>query len=506
MQSTFGFWASLVILVNVMDGPGFLAIPKVYREAGWLVPTLGFLVMAAVSCLSGFCVVDVYTQYQQTALSDDAEDEDEVCDDAQETAALCPKSPKESTKLYPSPRGADFPEGEHEDLDDLASSQAPHPDTEFCTLFERYFSPRVRRVAEAMFYLCLFSLILAQIVIGAQVMDGFVGFLFGKTCALEFSPFRWTCTSTIALQPFGAGKTIISAGYLICMGACLWLSSLDMSSNMIPQFVSAGLLVFAATTFFWHFASRTYDPLVPGRLPAIGHDMSGVLGVVIFNYAFVTAVPCVLNSADSSVQMKQVVALAVGGMCFLYILMGILGSMAFDRPDADVMASLLKPNAPVITKLAVFGFSHAIVPCIPVYCLLLQSGFKQNLRMSAPMAYLCGSLVPWMVALFFYNGDGFFDALVRWASLLINGFVNLVFPLALYLQSSAPTASDVNPRAKSRDFAVFREPGASRERCGTVMMLLLVSGVILVNIGIALAYLLVFHKDVTSDSVGQPST
>eukprot|EP00656_Telonema_subtile_P058231 TRINITY_DN9803_c0_g2_i1.p1 TRINITY_DN9803_c0_g2~~TRINITY_DN9803_c0_g2_i1.p1 ORF type:complete len:359 (+),score=63.87 TRINITY_DN9803_c0_g2_i1:666-1742(+) len=357
-----------------------------------------------------------------------------------------------------------------------------------------------------MFYMCLFSLILAQIVIGAQVMDGFVIFLFGKTCALEMPSFAWTCTSKIALQPFGAGNAIVSSGFLICMSACVWLSSLDLSSNMLPQFISAGLLLFAASTFFWHFASRTYDPLVPGRLPAIGNNMSGVLGVVIFNYSFITAVPCVLNSADSAVRMKRVVAAGVGTMCFLYITMGILGSMAFDMPDADVMASLLKPDAPVVTKLAVFGFTHAIVPCIPVYCLLLQSGFTQNLKWSPRASYSCSSLVPWMIALFFYNGDGFFDALVRWASLLVNGFVNLVFPLALYLQFSlCPHGTPSIPRSKSREFAVLSSPGLSLGRCSIIAVLLVVTFVIMLNIGIALTYALVLHEDFTSHGVGDPA-
>merc|ERR1712166_1414831 len=166
--------------------------------------------------------------------------------------------------------------------------------------------------------------------------------------------------------------------------------------------------------------------------------MSGVLGVVIFNFSFITAVPCVMSIAHHKVSMKQVVVYAVCTMCFLYILMGILGSMAFDRPDADVMASLLRPEAPVITKLAVFGFTHSIVPCIPVYCLLLQQEFKQNLRLSDRAAFVASSVAPWVAACWFYNGDGCFDTLVRWAALLVNGFVNLVMPLALWLQCFAP--------------------------------------------------------------------
>ena len=153
----FGFWGCLVILVNVMDGPGFLAIPKVYREvqtrstrhlrsvvqAGWLVPTLGFLMMAAVSCLSGFCVVDVYTDYQQNQRRKQSEYEPEQ---DHESAPLCDNSPRESTSLRPSPRGNVLPEDAAESLD-LPGEQ---PATEFCSLFDPHFSPTVVRTVEVL--------------------------------------------------------------------------------------------------------------------------------------------------------------------------------------------------------------------------------------------------------------------------------------------------------------------------------------------------------------------
>lgn len=484
----FGFWSCFVILVNVMDGPGFLAIPKVYREAGWLIPTVGFVLVALVACLSGCCLVDLAREFVGPTSVVPEEEENAISDEA-DCTWLEDRSPRGS--------GASDTEGLLGTTPRSRKNEGGPREAEFCELATHFFGPTMGRVVEVMFYLCLLSLILAQIIIGAQVMDGFLIFLMGKTCAVELPHFGWTCTQAIALQPFGVGKSIVSGGFMVCMVLCLWLSALDISDNIMPQFISTGLLIFAAGTFFWHFASSTYDPLVPSRLNILGPDLAGVLGVVIFNYSFVTAIPCVLVLAQPSLNMKQVICAAVATMCTLYIIMGTLGSMAFDAPDADVMASLLKPDAPVITKLAVFGFTHAIVPCIPVYCLLLQSALVANFGMSKTYAYVLSSVCPWLVALAFYNGD-FFDTLVRWAALLVNGVVNLVLPLAFTLQSQTlqfrkiTTCWDVMA-------GLFRQPMASPIRTMCIVAMMSISSLILTNIVIALIFLVAFDEDLTND-------
>ena len=48
---------------------------------------------------------------------------------------------------------------------------------------------------------------------------------------------------------------------------------LAVVTGSCAQFISTGLLIFAAGTFFWHFASSTYDPLVPSRLSIFGPDL-----------------------------------------------------------------------------------------------------------------------------------------------------------------------------------------------------------------------------------------
>jgi len=48
----------LVISVNTMNGPGLLAIPTTYVQAGWLIPTCLLLLVACIAAASGCFLVD----------------------------------------------------------------------------------------------------------------------------------------------------------------------------------------------------------------------------------------------------------------------------------------------------------------------------------------------------------------------------------------------------------------------------------------------------------------
>lgn len=74
------------------------------------------------------------------------------------------------------------------------------------------------------------------------------------------------------------------------------LVRLNLSDNMIVQFISIVYLVLVA--FSWVIISVA-EGLKFEYVPMIGDDVSGVLGVVLFNYTLANTVPSWVNATVS---------------------------------------------------------------------------------------------------------------------------------------------------------------------------------------------------------------
>jgi len=78
---------------------------------------------------------------------------------------------------------------------------------------------------------------------------------------------------------------------------CISLSFLDLSENMLPQFLSYGATIFALLVFGGQLL--TEPPLAtpePPPLPAVGSDVSVIVGIAVFNFAY----QCARNNSNQS--------------------------------------------------------------------------------------------------------------------------------------------------------------------------------------------------------------
>ena len=75
------------------------------------------------------------------------------------------------------------------------------------------------------------------------------------------------------------------------------------------------------------------------RVSVWGHDYSGMLGVILFNYSLVLAMPAVLAEKKPNVKTTSVVTLSVVVTTFLYVTVGALGAMCMSK----VNINMLKP-------------------------------------------------------------------------------------------------------------------------------------------------------------------
>lgn len=114
------------------------------------------------------------------------------------------------------------------------------------------------------------------------------------------------------------------------------LGMMRLTDNMLIQFSSfwsvqiyeLNLLVSFIATFvicFEWMAVFGKSGFHPGLMPPIGTNLSQVVGVVLFNYAFITTIPSWLNSKHDSVEIKKSVWTSLILATILYLLLGLIG-------------------------------------------------------------------------------------------------------------------------------------------------------------------------------------
>jgi hypothetical protein len=96
-----------------------------------------------------------------------------------------------------------------------------------------------------------------------------------------------------------------SFGFLILLILLLPLVKLNLSDNMIVQFIS---IVYLVTVAFSWVILACLNGLTPSKVPMIGHDVSGVLGNVLFNYTLANTVPSWCNATVFYIQFNTSIA------------------------------------------------------------------------------------------------------------------------------------------------------------------------------------------------------
>lgn len=117
--------------------------------------------------------------------------------------------------------------------------------------------------------------------------------IFKGTCGLGVAPGGWFCitgdTASISgNSPFSSSDYFIfTFGFLLTAVLVIPLGFFTLVDNIIVQMTSflvlTGILIQWIVAFF-------QQGLDPALLPASGSNSSMVLGIVIFNYSFITTV------------------------------------------------------------------------------------------------------------------------------------------------------------------------------------------------------------------------
>lgn len=115
--------------------------------------------------------------------------------------------------------------------------------------------------------------------------------LFNGTCGLGIAPGRWYCINehtVLGNSPFSADDYyIFTFGLLLTLVMVMPLGFFSLVENIYVQMTSFIILI--AVLIQWVVAF-CQEGLETSRLPAVGPNSTQVLGIVIFNYSYITTV------------------------------------------------------------------------------------------------------------------------------------------------------------------------------------------------------------------------
>jgi hypothetical protein len=224
---TLGFFSSIVIVVNNIAGPGMLVLPRVYKEAGWVIPSLVLALICVGSGLAAIFLVDTMARVREN--------------------------------------------GHFQRR------------IEFVNIFEEFWGHKGMYIAQVGFIMNMMAQICSSIVSNAQVMDGFVVFLspYSATYALQLSPtiefLSWsppkemlTIQPSLSMQdvsnchnlnvvPFRLedgvveDRVIISLGYVLLAVMLVPMSLMNLDENMFIQKISFYMMVILSVEFLYQF-------------------------------------------------------------------------------------------------------------------------------------------------------------------------------------------------------------------------------------------------------------
>lgn len=322
---------------------------------------------------------------------------------------------------------------------------------EFCTVVRHYWGDSWYYASQVAFNLSLQASNIAAMIVSAQVIDNFFVFLFNHSWALDYAAGEFiTSAEGNYTDPWGGTLTVISVGFCVSMAICIPFGWLNLDENMWFQWFSlVGLLAFTAEFLVqfvlnaepdseWHKPDDT-----PANTPVFNlSGQSHVLGVAVFSFAYVVTIPSWVNEKKQGVSVNQSIWRPATIAMLVNILVGILGAWAFTllkpngspRTGSDNILNLLSDDTsePKVTVYSAYIWNlTTMVPGIPVLAIMVRYNLLNGEVCGEKASFFFGVVAPWLVTAFCYQSQALVH-LCNWVAILVQGFVNLVVPVALY--------------------------------------------------------------------------
>ncbi|KAG0298133.1 hypothetical protein BGZ98_000306 [Dissophora globulifera] len=374
------FLGGLALLISNMTGPGLVTLPIVAQSAGWLPTLLAFMIIGILSTLSSLFICEAMTE---------------------------------------------VPGNEHF-----------QSNVEFSNLILCFFGKRYHLLVQIICFLAMQTTNIASIAVSAQLFDNLLIKIFHRTCGIQVHPsLGFICVSEQlpTASPF-TGVMVMTAGVLLSFSMVLPLGLLKLSENIWVQLVSFVLILLIVLQWIVTFFIHGLDTAL---VPTVGSDISQTFGNILFNYAFITTVPSWANAKQPSVSIHKTVSWGVGITTIIYVMVAILGGMAYQIPANSSLIQAIgsSPDVTILSQITGYAFPiAALIASIPINIIVIRYNLIQSGACSLLWANVFSGVLPWLVAIPCMTGSGL-TTVINWSSLILVSTANFIIPFVLYIYS-----------------------------------------------------------------------
>lgn len=382
-EKSIGSWGSLLYLVNQIFGPGILAVPVVFVQAGFVPSFVANLVVCLASC---FCATKLMSAIQ-----------------------MIPGNTNLEKRI------------------------------EYTDAVEYFYGKQWAMIFRIFLHGTLQSINIASIVSTALAFDKLFATWTGATLSLQLYPdisFAKRDVHWINDAYNDDFVVTLTAGYLMVLVACVPMGFYNIDDNIIVQVVSFWLLLILMGIFVFQYADDWIadlpdDPLFPAWF---GQDYTQLLSVYILSYSYTMLIMPWANEVKPEVRKKKWVWISGTSSCASYLVIGTMLACCFPGVTSDnILIEVLRRKFVLPEMLAAaYGFAaFVILPGIPVFCITTRYDLVSGGLCSNKWGIFWGNVAPWLVAWLCTPGEIFGD-LITWTSLVMGSVTNFVIPLFVY--------------------------------------------------------------------------
>jgi len=129
-------------------------------------------------------------------------------------------------------------------------------------------------------------------------------------------------------------------------------------------------------------------------------------------------------------------SIAIG--TFLFFIIGWVGAMAYHiDPNGDILSAINAQSTTRVSfaRISVYLFPLSVIATsIPIYSIIVRYNLLENKVCNKPVANFIAVILPWIVVIPFYCGQGLSDV-INWSTLISNGIVNFIVPFLIYVKA-----------------------------------------------------------------------
>jgi hypothetical protein len=166
-----------------------------------------------------------------------------------------------------------------------------------------------------------------------------------------------------------------------------------------------------------------------------GHDYSGMLGVIVFNYGLVLAMPALLSQKKPNVSTTRLVNSSVVVTTLLYVLVGALGGMSMSNVNINMLKPMVSGAYGAPLQWAGWFFAFFIIGLdVPLFAVLTRYNLTSSGLCSKRTANWLVVYIPWGVSWVFYQGNAIAE-LLSWGGILFTSAIAFLLPLYLAIRT-----------------------------------------------------------------------